>query len=225
MNIEYFDLKMLSSCHHPGRMIHFQDIEDLQQSIQMEGLLNPLVAHWSKNGLEVLDGRKRLIALKSLVVRGMLPRSLVRVPVTLDPLPFIADRDIRPLLLSDAELVSRIGENRNAGLSREQISRRMACSLEITDLVLSLRRLNPHIRAALYRSDVSLKQAAALATLPCHEAQWRLLQQLGPFAEHTEILCAVAKGDTVIDLPNGEIMILPSRRPPDSAHTHLASAA
>jgi len=59
---------------------HLQDIKQIQTSIATHGLLSPLIVMRQGKKLIVIDGRKRLAALRRMKFTGNLPRSLVNVP-------------------------------------------------------------------------------------------------------------------------------------------------
>ena len=189
----------------------------IARSIAQDGLLNPIRLKKIGQRLKVIDGKKRLIALKLLFKSGKLPRSLVNVPVIIsdDETHSAADQPARslyrPVLLSDAELKEAIVSAHKSGQSEQDIAERFECSLKTVTLALSLNQLHPQIADYFESGHLSLEQAAAFATLPRPEAQWRLLQELGPFAHAETVIAAILKGETVIEMPDGDMMIMPSQ--------------
>ena len=188
----------------------------LASSIAKDGLLNPIKLKKIGQRLKVIDGKKRLMALKLLVKSGKLPRSLVNVPVIITtneamPKPQPERPLRRPELLSDAELTQSIVTAHNLGQSEPEIAKRFECSAQTVTLALSLKRLHPQIVDYFKSGHLSLEQAAAFATLQRPDAQWRLLQELGPFAHAKTVIAAILKGETVIEMPDGDMMIMPSK--------------
>ena len=57
-----------------------QDIKQIQASIAAHGLLNPLIVMRQGKKFIVIDGKKRLAALRRMRFAGTLPRSLINVP-------------------------------------------------------------------------------------------------------------------------------------------------
>jgi len=57
-----------------------RDIQILENSIARFGLLSPLIALKKSKRLTVIDGRKRLTAIRRLEFQGRLPSSLSRLP-------------------------------------------------------------------------------------------------------------------------------------------------
>ena len=188
----------------------------LARSIAKDGLLNPIRLKKLGSQLKVIDGKKRLMALKLLFKSGKLPRSLVNVPVIIsdDETHYAAkpERTLRrPELLSDADLTQAIFSAHKSGQCEIEIAQRFECSAQTVTLALSLKRLHPQIVDYFKSGHLSLDQAAAFATLPRHDVQWRLLQELGPFAHAKTVIAAILKGETVIEMPDGDMMIMPSK--------------
>ena len=61
-----------------GQTLH--DIKAVQASILRFGLLSPIIVSKSEGQLVIIDGRKRLAAIRRLDFMGRLPRSLVNIP-------------------------------------------------------------------------------------------------------------------------------------------------
>ena len=57
-----------------------------------------------------------------------------------------------------------------------------------------------------------MEQARAFATLPNMDAQDNLLIALGPFANAPDILTAIRQGETVLDIGDDNVLILPSKQ-------------
>jgi len=193
-----------------AKITDFDKIAVLYRSVQARGLLNPLMVKETHNGYIIIDGVKRFLALRMLKKKGMLPRTLEKIPCVLsgDDLSTSASQ---PMLISDRHLALNIEEERTTGRTDEQISDRYACSLRVVEQVKSLTVLHPDINAAFRRGDLTLAQASAFTTLPDKPAQWALLLALGPFVCRDRIMAEISKGQTVVDLPDGDTLILPSQ--------------
>ncbi len=207
-------------------LAHRKVIDEMCERIGTVGLLNPLIVTKVKGRYLVIDGKKRLHAIKKLVRRNKLPRTLNTVPCLLsDSDPIAIKQAEKPLLLSDLELVQEILLADTSGASITDIQNRFECSRKFVKKVLSLRQLSKKLMHAFVNNAVSLDQAAALSTIPNPQAQWDLLVQLGPFATEPEIISAIAAGNTVLELPNGEILLLPSRAVKSSPSPKLNEAS
>lgn len=193
-------------------------IHAIAKRILRDGLLNPLIViplSGAKSGTQfiVVDGVKRLRALKALAKAGRLPRSLTQIPVAISPTPdAVPVSSLRPVLLSDAELSRAIQVAYQEGQTCYAIAERFDCSEAVVSYALSFDNLNPQIRDYFESGHISLEQAAAFASLENPDAQWRLLQELGPFAHAKEVIAAILSGQSVIEIPDGNVMIMPSRR-------------
>lgn len=189
-------------------------IRAMCERITSVGLLNPLLVSRKGGGFEIVDGRKRFFALRKLARAKALPRTLHKVPCYInDNMPMgMIERD-RPALMSEQELAHHIIRAGREGANRDAIMQTYDCSATVVGQARALGSLHPKLMLAFINGTLDLAQSAALATLPSQDAQWNLLVELGPFAKVPEIIAAIADGTTVLDLPNGETMILPSRAP------------
>jgi uncharacterized ParB-like nuclease family protein len=191
-----------------------RDIEALSQDIAAIGLLNPLIVMKDKGRYVIIDGKKRFQAIKKLTRRKMLPRTLHKVPcIVTDGISLSQLKSPKPILLSDQDLVDSLVRAIKSGETVEEASHKYQCSTEIARKALSLESLHVKLKQAFISGTINLEQAAAFATLPNPKSQWNLLIQLGPFGNDTEIIAAISAGETVIETPGGNILILPSRAP------------
>ncbi len=168
-----------------GRLL--QDVKAMQASIARFGLLSPIVVSRANGRLVVIDGRKRLAAIRRLSFMGRLPRSLVNIP-------FIelgegqAEANQMPSLMSNRELYSTVigmyRDHRNIDV--------IATDLFLTRVsvrqILTLSCLSKRIRRAFFDRTIGFTQARAFATLPDHKEQDRAFMALGPFVDEAEIL-------------------------------------
>lgn len=192
----------------------------MAKAIATDGLLNPIIVAKTQTGAQttgpdayrVIDGGKRLCAITLLKRANRLPRSLHLVPC-LEKSSETQPASSRPALKSDQEFVRAICAAYKTGTHKPALMARFDCTAIAVDQALSLNNLHKQIMDYFVSGHLSLEQAAAFATLPNREAQWTLLQDLGPFAHAVDVISAILGGETVLALPNGEHMILPSRTP------------
>jgi len=194
----------------------------MAKRIKRDGLLNPLDVAKSGSKFAVIDGKIRLAALHALKMTKSLPRGLTRVPVEITQ-GNIIERD-RPALVPEPELVRRILQAELDGQSPLAVAERFDVSIEYLLRIHTLDKLHPQILTYFNDGHLSLEQAAAFATLPNVDAQWRLLQELGPFAHAHEVIAAIIAGDTVIETADGNVHILPSREPGPAPSTFGCAA-
>lgn len=191
------------------------DIHRLAKRILRDGLLNPIWVKKSASGFIVVDGGKRLAAMKLLQKAGCLPRSLSRIPCVITDAPLAETPDFgRPTLKTDAELADAIMTASKSGHSAAQIASRYDCQQQTIGYALSLPRLHAQILDYFQSGHLNLEQAAAFATIENTDSQWRLLQELGPFTHAKDVIAAILAGESVVIMPDGNVMIMPSRKRP-----------
>ena len=201
-------------------------VRELEASIARFGLLAPVVVArgGSDNRWTVVDGRKRLLAIRRLGFGGELPRSLDTIPYIVADMP---GRDSHPLaLLSPIEQFERVIELRDMGQSVPTIAAALYAPAGYVEDLLSVERLSPRLRNALFGGTLDLEQARAFATLPNPDAQDALHFALGPFVGAPDILDAIAGGATVLSVgpDEGDTLILPSRAVTETAPRRCMAA-
>ena len=205
----------LSQFHAPTTRILYGErlaaVKQVQNSIKAHGLMRPLTVMRRGKHLIIVDGKKRLAALRRLRFAGELPRSLSTVPYVFaqDTRNSAADAQH---LLSNRERFEQVITRRRQGRALMEIASELYMSKQCVKDLLCVARLSPRLQNAFFGGTISTAQARAFATLPEPDAQDQLLIALGPFAKAPEILEAIAQGETVIDMGEDNLIILPSRR-------------
>lgn len=217
-----FKMAKLADFRAPTTRILFgerlKQVAQIQSSIDAHGLLNPLVVMRHRNKLVVVDGKKRLAALRRMRFSGELPRSLVNVPyITTNQ--ETCDQETPMSLLSNRERYEEVLKMRKMGYGLMQIAAELYVSKNCVRELLYITRLSPRLRKAFFSDTLTMAQARAFAALPSPEAQDQLFLALGPFANAPDILSAIEAGETVINIENDNVIILPSRRPLTPYHT------
>lgn len=188
--------------------------EKLKNSIIRDGLLNPLIVVQYKNKFKVIDGKKRLSIIRKLSKSRHFMRSLNKVPCIIEEAVSQFAYDSRhPILMSEPELAHVISNDLRRGVSKPYIAERFDCALSTITDVETLANLHDKVMKCFNDCSITLNQAAAFATVPNKKAQWDLLLQLGPFVSNKEIISAIKNGETVLELPDDNILIIPSRKP------------
>ena len=205
----------LADFRSPATCILFGDrlkeIKQIQASILAHGLLSPLIVMQRGKKMIVIDGKKRLAALLRMRFSGTLPRSLVNVPYSVvdqTPTKTIASMS----LLSNREKFEEVLALRLKGQGLMEIATKLYISKQCVKDLLNVTRLSERLKQAYFGGNLSMEQARAFATLPNMDAQDNLLIALGPFAAAPDILTAIIQGETVLDIGDDNVLILPSKQ-------------
>ena len=166
-----------------------KSILQIEASISKNGLMRPLKVTRSDGKLIVIDGHKRLIALRRLKFKNKLPRSLVNIP-------YVLEMQEAAHLMSDQERYSEMNELSKAGLSASQIAAQLCTDIADIHALEVIDRLSPRLIKAFKNRVITLAQAHAFGSIGWHEAQDSLLLNVGPSASVAEIL---SKVDAVLD--------------------------
>lgn len=177
-----------------------QDIKSIQASIARFGLLSPIVVTRSEDRLIVIDGRKRMAAIRRLAFMGRLPRSLVNIP-------YIEVQNVKrgasdaPALMSNRDLFVTVANMFRETHDVDKIATDLYLCRKIVKQVLTLGCLSPSLRKAFFDRIIDFAQAKAYAALPHHSAQETAFLALGPFAEEQAILNFAVETEPTIDIP------------------------
>lgn len=186
--------------------------QGLVASIKYDGLLNPITVKPHNNKFLVVDGVKRLKALILLARSSRFHKPSQKVTCIIEDSTSISMRTLkRPSLMTAPELLHIILKLLNGGHSSASIAKRYYCDIKIVDAAHAIQRLHPKVLKSFYNEAIDLEQAIALSTIPNPNAQWALLQQLGPFVSDKKVTEAIQSGESVIKTPDNQTIILPSR--------------
>ncbi len=188
-------------------------VKQVQESIKAHGLMRPLTVMRRGKHLIIVDGKKRLAALRRLRFAGELPRSLANVPYIFTDEPQFRSND-RHNLLSNREQFENVMTRRRQGKALMEIAGELYMSKQCVKDLLCVARLSSRLRNAFFGGTISVAQARAFATLPQQDTQDQLLIALGPFAQEPDILKAIEQGETVIDMGEDNLIVLPTRHVP-----------
>lgn len=191
-----------------------QNFDSIKQSISEDGLLNPLSVVKQNAEYIVIDGKKRLKAIRAIVKAQKQTQAfnkiLCQVQETRED---VNPARRRPALLSGPKLAHAIITQINLGVSAPSVAQRFACEDDVINDAISLKRLHPELLSHFSASRISLEQAGALATIPNPKAQLTLFNQLGSFFSNSDIIASIKNGAMILELPNDDILILPTRDP------------
>ena len=177
-----------------------QDIKAVQASIARFGLLSPIIVSRSNGRLVVVDGRKRLAAIKRLEFMSRLPRSLVNIP-------YVELKDARhtqsqaPALMSNRDLYMTVTNMFRKSQDVAAIASDLFLTRKCVTQVLTLARLSPRLRRAFFDRTINFESAKAYAAFPGHARQERTFMAVGPFATERAILDYIAETPETLSGP------------------------
>lgn len=196
MNIHYLPLRVFHKdidILSIMRLNKRTDLDELQNSIELDGLLNPILVVRSGNSYQVVDGKKRLKVIRKLSKNSRYERRYSKVPCLINDgdIPDITIPTNKPLLLNDQELAHNIIKASHGQSSLSIIAKRYGCDLTVALKCLNLKNLHREIFKLFTKGTLSLDQAAALSTLSSKTKQLDILLKLGPSARISKIMTAV----------------------------------
>lgn len=168
-----------------GRRLN--EIKAIEASISRYGLLSPIVVSRLNGRLVVVDGRKRLAAIKRLDFMGRLPRSLVNIPY-IETSQISAKGTQTPALMSNRDLYVTVSNMFRDNQDIAHIAAELFLSRECIRQILTLSRLSPRLRRAFFDRTIGFESAKTYAAFPAEQDQNRAFMSLGPFASAQSIL-------------------------------------
>ena len=166
------------------------EIKRISRSILKFGIICPIVTTQLKDSLIVVDGKKRLKALKRLEFQGKLPEQLKSIPYV-SVVEAQQTNCQTTSILSGEPIYNVVMALRNRGASIEAIAEHLClCRHSIADIVV-LSRLSDHVRQSYFNNHISFKQAWSYAALPSKRKQTALMLKLGTLADASLILRAI----------------------------------
>lgn len=166
------------------------DVKLLQTSIEKFGLLSPLVVIETHGKLHVVDGKKRLAAIRRLRFFGKLPRHLVRIPYIILKDGVSLESPVA-MLLTNRELYQNVTVAHQKGEAIDAIAKRLYLPRKSVREILNLYRLSPRLRRYFFEGNINLAQAKAFSAIPRQIKQDEIFDQVGAFASADDILKAV----------------------------------
>ncbi len=164
----------------PRRTFDSSEMQDLKESIERNGILQPLVVHRLDSGAyELIAGERRLRAAKSLkwdkvpcVVRREIKSDTSRLVYAL--IENIQRQNLNPI----EEAQGYMQLNRDFGLSHEEIGQRVGKSrVGITNIVRVL-QLPVEIQRGVSEGKITMGHAKAILMIPDAEKQIRFYHHL-----------------------------------------------
>lgn len=192
-----------------------RSVNDMQASLKLFGLLTPITALSKGRKLIVVDGHKRLAALRRMQVTGDLPSHLQKLPYVIVNTErarrIEKGQDCLPML-NNEQKYNLVMDLADRGLTSKAIGFALFIDLETVKKIMNINEVCQEIQTAFFSDKLSLKQAHAFASIPNVKAQNKLLKMMDEQQYAPTIAHALENGKTVIDLGDENIIVLPSRK-------------
>ena len=163
------------------------DVKILETSIQKLGLLSPLLVIETRGKFHVVDGKKRLAAIRRLRFMGKLPRHLVRLPYIILKEGMSLESPMASLL-TNRELYHHVVDAYREGASFDEIAEHLYLPRQSVREILTLTRLSRRLRSYFFEGHMDLDQAKAYAAMPRRVEQDDVFDRVGAFACPEDIL-------------------------------------
>jgi len=169
---------ILKNPFQPRLSFDKEDLDNLKESIQIHGIIEPIIVRQSKGGYEIIAGERRFRAAKEL--------GLETVPVLIREK--VSDRELKILALvenlqradlNDIEIAMGYHELINSHqYTHEQLAKDVGKSRSFISNTLRLLKLPEHIKDAVFNRQLSAGHARALLALEKEADMEKLFQRI-----------------------------------------------
>lgn len=176
--------------YQPRRIFSEEELADLCQSIQEQGVIQPLLVRRDDSGFELIAGERRLRASKMagldqvpVVVKEISDSEMLEMAIVEN----IQREDFTPM--EEADAYQRLIDEFN--LTQDQVAMRVGKSRPAVANFLRLRQLPVHIKESINKQDISMGHARALlgAENPSQQDKaWKTVLEKGLSVRETETL-------------------------------------
>ena len=174
----YIDIAKLTLSPFQSRQsIPQKELEDLKQSIQQQGILQPLVVREKEGRFEIVAGSRRFEAAKSLGLKELpiiIKKLDDRAALLVSIMENLQRQDLNPL--EEAESLQRLIKEFN--LSHQQIAENLGKDRSTITNTLRLLSLPEPVKQALRQGKISKTQARALLSIKDEAQMLRFLQDI-----------------------------------------------
>lgn len=190
---DYFfcDIQLITpNRYQPRRIFSEEELADLCQSIQEQGVIQPLLVRRDDTGFELIAGERRLRASKMaglehvpVVIKEISDGEMLEMAIVEN----IQREDFTPM--EEADAYQRLIDEFN--LTQDQVAGRVGKSRPAVANFLRLRQLPAHIKESINRQDISMGHARALLGAENSSQQdkaWKTVIEKGLSVRETENL-------------------------------------
>jgi ParB family chromosome partitioning protein len=156
--------------HQPRAPIRDQDLVELAASIEVHGVIQPLIVARSLNGYQLIAGERRWrasrlagLSVVPVVVKDVVPREMLELALVEN----LQRSDLNPL----EEAIAYRQLTEEFELTQDQVARQVGKSRVAVSNTLRLLKATQQVQAALLEAKISEGHARALLGLEQSEAQ------------------------------------------------------
>ncbi|HIJ55180.1 MAG TPA: ParB/RepB/Spo0J family partition protein [Deltaproteobacteria bacterium] len=217
---EFFhcDVELIrSNPFQPRQRFSEEDLSELAQSIEQQGILQPLLVRRSESGFELITGERRLRAAKRaglhqvpVVIKDINDEAMLEMSI----IENIQRENLNPM--EEAEAYHRLITDFD--LTQDQAALRVGKSRPAVANILRLRQLPDPIKSSIIDGVLTMGHARALLgvdTVSQQTAAWRTVVSKGLSVRQTEALIKRIKAQTKE----------PKKRPETSEEIYLSDLA
>lgn len=163
--------------HQPRKSFTEEGLHELEESIRVHGILQPLIVTKTSTGYELVAGERRLRAARAIglskvpvVIRDVKEQEKLELAL----IENVQRRDLNPLeeALAYQELID------DFNLTQEEVGQRVGKERSTVANTLRLLRLPEEIQEAILEEKLSEGHARAIAALPTEEEQLTLFKKI-----------------------------------------------
>ena len=162
------------------------EVKTLENSIEHLGLFLPIIVRNYRDKFFIIDGRKRIAAIKRLKFMGRLPHNLDNIPYrSLDTGQSMIEAV--PNLITNPKLYHKVMQALDSGHSALETARRFYLSQHCIQQIIILSRLSERLRLLFFNNIFSFQQVKLYAAQPRTRIQDQVFSQIGPLASPNHI--------------------------------------
>lgn len=114
-------------------------------------------------------------------------------------------------LLNNGEKYNLVMDMRDAGLDLSEISTELHVSKNFVHKVAKIGNLSADLQMAFLNDVLTEEQVRTFASIPNLKARTKLLEMPGPYIEASSVIEVLQSGETVIEIDQENVLVLPSR--------------
>lgn len=168
---------IVANPHQPRHTFNSGELDELKQSIEEHGIIQPLVVTHSEKGYELIAGERRLRAARELKLRAVpivVREANDQTKLELALIENIQREDLNAIELANA--YKQLSEEFN--LNQEQLAKKLGKSRPVITNTLRILQLPDVIQEALINGEITEGHAKILVGLDSERKQFELFNRI-----------------------------------------------